>query len=72
MFLFVTQSLHRSESMVSLACFRTLSQLTNSDNTNELQQYLASNKNVIIDDRDEVCRFLVNIFEDVFNSLRDI
>ncbi|KOB76359.1 Kinase D-interacting substrate [Operophtera brumata] len=46
-------SLHRSESMVSLACFRTLSQLVNSDVSNELQEYLATNKNVIIDDRDE-------------------
>ncbi|XP_063892186.1 kinase D-interacting substrate of 220 kDa B isoform X5 [Helicoverpa armigera] len=47
------ESLHRSESMVSLACFRTLSQLVNSDNLAELQQYLANNKNVTIDDKDE-------------------
>ncbi|XP_026744972.1 kinase D-interacting substrate of 220 kDa B isoform X3 [Trichoplusia ni] len=46
-------SLHRSESMVSLACFKTLSQLVNSDNLAELQQYLTNNKNVTIDDRDE-------------------
>ncbi|KAF9421826.1 hypothetical protein HW555_002266 [Spodoptera exigua] len=46
-------SLHRSESMVSLACFRTLSQLVNSDNLAELQQYIANNKNVCIDDKDE-------------------
>ncbi|XP_045485895.1 kinase D-interacting substrate of 220 kDa B isoform X1 [Pieris rapae] len=45
-------SLHRSESMVSLACFKTLSQLINND-TNELQNYLAANKNVNVDDRDE-------------------
>ncbi|XP_049867259.1 kinase D-interacting substrate of 220 kDa B isoform X3 [Pectinophora gossypiella] len=47
------ESLHRSESMVSLACFKTLSQLVNNDATVELQQYLATNKNVNIDDRDE-------------------
>ncbi|XP_028037940.1 kinase D-interacting substrate of 220 kDa B isoform X4 [Bombyx mandarina] len=47
------ESLHRSESMVSLACFRTLSQLVNSENVSELQQYLANNKNVNIDDKDE-------------------
>ncbi|XP_075969674.1 ankyrin repeat-rich membrane spanning isoform X2 [Anticarsia gemmatalis] len=46
-------SLHRSESMVSLACFRTLSQLVSTDSPGELQQYLASNKNVNIDDKDE-------------------
>ncbi|XP_059057143.1 kinase D-interacting substrate of 220 kDa B [Achroia grisella] len=46
-------SLHRSESMVSLACFKTLSQLVNSDTTAELQQYLDNNKNINIDDRDE-------------------
>ncbi|XP_045485898.1 kinase D-interacting substrate of 220 kDa B isoform X4 [Pieris rapae] len=46
------ESLHRSESMVSLACFKTLSQLINND-TNELQNYLAANKNVNVDDRDE-------------------
>ncbi|CAG9783821.1 unnamed protein product [Diatraea saccharalis] len=39
--------------MVSLACFKTLSQLVNSDTATELQQYLANNKNVNIDDRDE-------------------
>lgn len=50
------QSLHRSESMVSLACFRTLAQLVISDSPGELQQYLASNKNVNIDDKDEVRR----------------
>ncbi|CAB3242342.1 unnamed protein product [Arctia plantaginis] len=48
-----TESLHRSESMLSLACFRTLAQLVNSDSPGELQQYLASNKNVNIDDKDE-------------------
>ncbi|XP_022819327.1 kinase D-interacting substrate of 220 kDa isoform X2 [Spodoptera litura] len=47
------ESLHRSESMVSLACFRTLSQLVNSDNLAELQQYISNNKNVCIDDKDE-------------------
>ncbi|KAJ8722652.1 hypothetical protein PYW07_003832 [Mythimna separata] len=47
------ESLHRSESMVSLACFRTLSQLVTSDNLAELQQYIANNKNVSIDDKDE-------------------
>ncbi|XP_052737479.1 kinase D-interacting substrate of 220 kDa B isoform X3 [Bicyclus anynana] len=46
------ESLHRSESMVSLACFKTLSQLVNNDG-NELQNYLASNRNINIDDRDE-------------------
>ncbi|CAH0720937.1 unnamed protein product, partial [Brenthis ino] len=45
-------SLHRSESMVSLACFKTLSQLVNSDG-NELQNYLSSNRNINVDDRDE-------------------
>ncbi|XP_045785394.1 kinase D-interacting substrate of 220 kDa B isoform X2 [Maniola jurtina] len=45
-------SLHRSESMVSLACFKTLSQLINNDG-NELQNYLSSNRNLNIDDRDE-------------------
>ncbi|CAH2073756.1 unnamed protein product, partial [Iphiclides podalirius] len=49
----ISRSLHRSESMVSLACFKTLSQLVNSDDTTELQQYLANNKNVNIDDKDE-------------------
>lgn len=47
------ESLHRSESMVSLACFKTLSQLVNSDTTAELQQYLDTNKNVNVDDKDE-------------------
>ncbi|KAM3963044.1 LOW QUALITY PROTEIN: ankyrin repeat-rich membrane spanning [Aphomia sociella] len=47
------ESLHRSESMVSLACFKTLAQLVNSDTTVELQQYIEANKNVNIDDRDE-------------------
>ncbi|XP_068629361.1 kinase D-interacting substrate of 220 kDa B [Battus philenor] len=46
-------SLHRSESMVSLACFKTLSQLVNNDETAELQQYIATNKNLNIDDKDE-------------------
>ncbi|XP_053626108.1 kinase D-interacting substrate of 220 kDa B isoform X11 [Plodia interpunctella] len=48
-------SLHRSESMVSLACFKTLSQLATGDTsaTAELQQFLNSNKNINIDDRDE-------------------
>ncbi|XP_026329834.1 kinase D-interacting substrate of 220 kDa B isoform X4 [Hyposmocoma kahamanoa] len=46
-------SLHRSESMVSLACFKTLQQLVNNDSDAELQQYLANNKNIHIDDRDE-------------------
>ncbi|XP_034840584.2 kinase D-interacting substrate of 220 kDa B isoform X3 [Maniola hyperantus] len=46
------ESLHRSESMVSLACFKTLSQLINNDG-NELQNYLSSNRNLNIDDRDE-------------------
>ncbi|CAG4911279.1 unnamed protein product [Colias eurytheme] len=45
-------SLHRSESMVSLACFKTLSQLINNDG-NELQNFLAANKNINVDDRDE-------------------
>ncbi|XP_041977380.1 kinase D-interacting substrate of 220 kDa B isoform X4 [Aricia agestis] len=45
-------SLHRSESMVSLACFKTLTQLINND-SNELQNYLSSNKNINVDDRDE-------------------
>ncbi|XP_039746756.1 kinase D-interacting substrate of 220 kDa B isoform X3 [Pararge aegeria] len=45
-------SLHRSESMVSLACFKTLSQLVNNDG-NELQNYLSTNRNINIDDRDE-------------------
>ncbi|CAH2990633.1 unnamed protein product [Chilo suppressalis] len=49
----VHESLHRSESMVSLACFKTLSQLVNSDSAAELLQYLANNKNVNVDDRDE-------------------
>lgn len=40
--------------MVSLACFRTLSQLVNSESPGELQQYLAANKNVNVDDKDEV------------------
>ncbi|XP_028161916.1 kinase D-interacting substrate of 220 kDa B isoform X2 [Ostrinia furnacalis] len=47
------ESLHRSESMVSLACFKTLSQLVANDTAAELQQYLANNKNINIDDRDE-------------------
>ncbi|CAH2251056.1 jg11798 [Pararge aegeria aegeria] len=47
------ESLHRSESMVSLACFKTLSQLVNNDG-NELQNYLSTNRNINIDDRDEV------------------
>ncbi|XP_013180376.1 PREDICTED: kinase D-interacting substrate of 220 kDa isoform X4 [Papilio xuthus] len=47
------ESLHRSESMVSLACFKTLSQLVNNDDVTELQQYLANNKNINIDDKDE-------------------
>ncbi|XP_041977388.1 kinase D-interacting substrate of 220 kDa B isoform X11 [Aricia agestis] len=46
------ESLHRSESMVSLACFKTLTQLINND-SNELQNYLSSNKNINVDDRDE-------------------
>ncbi|CAK1545285.1 unnamed protein product [Leptosia nina] len=46
------ESLHRSESMVSLACFKTLAQLINNDG-NELQNYLAANKNINVDDRDE-------------------
>ncbi|XP_072943714.1 uncharacterized protein Arms isoform X2 [Epargyreus clarus] len=45
-------SLHRSESMVSLACFKTLSQLVNSDG-GELHQYLVTNKNINVDDKDE-------------------
>ncbi|XP_037295400.1 kinase D-interacting substrate of 220 kDa B isoform X3 [Manduca sexta] len=47
------ESLHRSESMISLACFRTLYQLVHNENTDELQQYLVNNKNANIDDRDE-------------------
>ncbi|XP_060800404.1 kinase D-interacting substrate of 220 kDa B [Amyelois transitella] len=49
------ESLHRSESMVSLACFKTLSQLATGDTsaTAELQQFLNTNKNVNVDDRDE-------------------
>ncbi|XP_038215414.1 kinase D-interacting substrate of 220 kDa B-like isoform X2 [Zerene cesonia] len=46
------ESLHRSESMVSLACFKTLSQLINNDG-NELQNFLSANKNINVDDRDE-------------------
>ncbi|XP_073943884.1 ankyrin repeat-rich membrane spanning isoform X4 [Choristoneura fumiferana] len=46
-------SLHRSESMLSVACFKTLSQLANSENSAELQQYLASNSNINLDDKDE-------------------
>lgn len=51
---FISQSLHRSESMLSVACFKTLSQLANSENPAELQQYLASNSNINLDDKDEV------------------
>ncbi|GBP85350.1 Kinase D-interacting substrate of 220 kDa B [Eumeta japonica] len=47
------ESLHRSESMLSLAYYKTLAQLVNDDNTAELQQYLANNKNINVDDRDE-------------------
>ncbi|XP_047987988.1 kinase D-interacting substrate of 220 kDa B isoform X1 [Leguminivora glycinivorella] len=46
-------SLHRSESMLSVACFKTLQQLVNSDSPGELQQYLANNNNVNVDDKDE-------------------
>lgn len=54
--------------MVSLACFRTLSQLVNSDNLAELQQYIANNKNVCIDDKDEVSYISVHYFN--FNYLK--
>ncbi|KAL0893988.1 hypothetical protein ABMA27_014062 [Loxostege sticticalis] len=39
--------------MVSLACFKTLSQLVANETAAELLQYLANNKNINIDDRDE-------------------
>lgn len=45
--------------MVSLACFKTLSQLVSGDAVADLQQYLANNKNVNIDDRDEVGYYLL-------------
>ncbi|XP_061383302.1 kinase D-interacting substrate of 220 kDa B isoform X2 [Danaus plexippus] len=45
-------SLHRTESMVSLACFKTLSQLVNTDG-NELQNFLSSNRNINVDDKDD-------------------
>lgn len=56
--IFFIQSLHRSESMLSLACYKTLSQLIHNDDTTELLQYIASNKNINIDDRDEVRIYL--------------
>lgn len=48
--------------MVSLACFKTLSQLVNSDG-NELQNYLSSNRNVNVDDRDEVLLLYIYILD---------
>lgn len=56
---FISQSLHRSESMLSVACFKTLSQLANSENPAELQQYLASNSNINLDDKDEVRNWIL-------------
>lgn len=52
LFSLYSQTLARSESMVSL-CFRSLVQYVNDDNLQGLQSFL-ENKQVQIDDKDEV------------------
>lgn len=59
-FLYISQNLHTSDSMVSL-CYRALHNYISENNLEGLQGFL-ENRRVLVDDRDDVRYNLINIF----------